>query len=45
MTFTADENGVYQDTLVYNAETDTPILFHYTEDGTQVYALSPGRPY
>ena len=29
MTFTADENGVYQDTLVYNAETDTPILFHY----------------
>ena len=40
MTFTADENGVYQDTLVYNAETDTPMLFHYTEDATQVYALS-----
>ncbi|MGM9641003.1 MAG: S8 family serine peptidase [Faecousia sp.] len=40
MTFTADENGVYQDTLVYNADTDTPILFHYTEDATQVYALS-----
>ena len=44
MTFTADENGVYQDTLVYNAETDTPILFHYTEDGTQVYALSLDAP-
>ena len=24
MTFTADENGVYQDSLVYNAETGTP---------------------
>lgn len=44
MTFTADENGVYQDTLVYNAETDTPILFHYTEDGIQVYALSLDAP-
>ncbi len=40
MTFTADENGVYQDSLVYNAETGTPILFHYTEDGTEVYAMS-----
>lgn len=40
MTFTTDENGMYQDTLVYNAETDTPMLFHYTEGGTQVYALS-----
>ncbi|MGN1306895.1 MAG: S-layer homology domain-containing protein [Faecousia sp.] len=40
MSFITDENGVYQDTLVYNAETDTPILFHYTEDCTEVYALS-----
>lgn len=40
MTFTADENGVYQDSLVYNAETGTPILFHYTKDGTEVYAMS-----
>ena len=40
MTFNVDENGVYQDTLIYNAVTGTPILFHYTEDATQVYALS-----
>lgn len=38
--FIADENGVYQETLVYDPITKTPILLHYTPSGTEIYAMS-----
>ena len=40
LTYTPDENGVYQDSMVYDTVTNTPILFHRTNSGVEVYALS-----
>ena len=40
LAFATDAEGVYQETLVYDPVTKTPVLLHYTTEGTQVYALS-----
>ena len=40
MTFLTDANGAYQDSMAYDAVTATPILFHYTEDGMEIYAMA-----
>ena len=40
LTYTPDSSGVYQDSMVYDAVTGTPILFHRTDSGMEVYALS-----
>ena len=43
LNFVPDANGVYQESLTYDSVTGTPILFHYTPDGTEIYALSLDR--
>ncbi len=40
LTYTPDDNGVYQDSMAYDAVTGTPILFHQTANDLEVYALS-----
>ena len=38
-TFSTDANGVYQESMIYDSVTGTPILFHGTENGTEIYAV------
>ncbi len=38
--FETDMNEIYQETLVYDRITKTPILMHHTKSGTEVYAMS-----
>ena len=40
LAYGADVNGVYQDSMTYDPVTGTPILFHATESGVEIYALS-----
>ena len=40
LTFKKDANSRYQDSLIYNSALGCLLLFHYTADGTQVYAIS-----
>ncbi len=39
LTYVPDANGRYQESLAYDAGTDTLLLFHYTTSGTEVYLM------
>ena len=39
LTYVTDANGRYQESLAYDAVTDTLLLFHYTTSGTEVYLM------
>ena len=44
LTYLTDSNGSYQDTMVYDSKSDSLVLFHYTEDGAEVYAIRLDLP-
>ncbi|MGN1306788.1 MAG: S8 family serine peptidase [Faecousia sp.] len=39
LTYQTGSNGTYQDSMVYDKASDSLVLFHYVEDGTEVYAI------